>query len=97
MPTPQELMDGPYLGVGMRKGKAIPGARRSSALPRGHAAPIGTGPAGETCGGCRHAHRMEGSSKHWIKCELMRAIWTGGTATDIRAGDAACRQWERPE
>jgi hypothetical protein len=72
-------------GVGPKK--------RTSPVPRGHAAPIGTGPAGETCGSCRHMARRD-LSKTYLKCALMRAVWTGGGATDVRAGDAACRRWE---
>lgn len=61
---------------------------------RGHAAPPGTGPAGETCKTCQHyAHVQHASS--YRKCGLMRARWTGGPGTDIRAGDPACSKWER--
>lgn len=59
----------------------------------GHAAPPGTGPEGETCGSCQHIYRRQ-MSKTYIKCGLNRARWTGGTKTDIRAGDAACKFWE---
>ncbi|WP_146617675.1 hypothetical protein [Rhodoplanes serenus] len=58
--------------------------------PRGYAALPGTGPAGETCGACRHIVR----GRRWRKCELARALWTHGPGTDIRAGAPACRQWE---
>jgi hypothetical protein len=89
--TLQALMDAPL----NRPGKLNERRRvRSTTVPRGHAAPIGTGPAGESCGECKHLFRNE-LSRTYLKCELMRAIWTGGGATDVRAGDAACRRWER--
>lgn len=60
----------------------------------GHAALPGTGPAGETCGSCKHLYRNR-MAKTYLKCGLMRAHWTGGAGTDVRAGDAACRRWEK--
>ncbi len=58
----------------------------------GHAMPPGTGLAGETCGSCVHLARKR-MSKTYLKCELQRARWTGGGASDVRAGDAACSKW----
>jgi hypothetical protein len=69
-------------------------ARRLS-NKHGHAAVPGTGPAGETCGGCEHLFRNR-QARVYLKCALMRAYWTGGYGTDVRAGDAACRRWEKP-
>ncbi|MGH8326882.1 MAG: hypothetical protein ACRET2_08985 [Steroidobacteraceae bacterium] len=63
--------------------------------PRGYAAPPGTGPAGETCGSCKHCGRMR-QAKRWIKCLLMRARWSHGRATDILARSPACSKWESP-
>ena len=68
-------------------------ARRKPTQPRGHAAPPGSGPEGETCKTCAH-YTLRMMSKAYRKCGLMRAIWTGGPGTDIRAGDSACRKWE---
>jgi hypothetical protein len=65
--------------------------------PRGYAGIPGTGPAGETCGTCAHAVREKRSAKSWIKCDKNRANWTGGRATDILAGTAACNKWEAEE
>ena len=76
--------------------KAHPDASRSSPKPSGHAAPPGTGPAGETCGSCAHLVRKK-MSKIYLKCELTRACWTSGGKTDVRARDAACRKWEKAE
>ena len=73
-------------------------AARQRSLVRGHAAPPGTGPAGETCKTCAHIVRKE-FAKTYIKCELSKARWTGGGGTDVRAGDPACSKWaggERP-
>jgi hypothetical protein len=60
---------------------------------RGHIAPPGTGPEGETCGSCLHLYRNV-MAKTYLKCELNRAKWTGGGGTDVRARDPACRQWQ---
>lgn len=59
-----------------------------------HAAKPGTGPEGETCGTCRHLARLQYQNVY-LKCGLMKAVWTGGRATDIRCKDAACRMWEQ--
>lgn len=85
----QSLIDGPFLGRGAVK-KA---SGRSSPVPRGHVLPPGSGPAGETCGSCRHLARVV-LAKTYRKCGLNRANWTGGGATDVRARDAACAKWE---
>lgn len=70
-------------------------ALRSRRLSKkhGHSAVPGSGPAGETCGGCKNFVRKE-MSKTYFKCGIMRAYWTGGTGTDIRSRDKACRHWE---
>lgn len=70
--------------------------RRKTPLPRGHAAVPGTGPEGETCGTCRHLERRA-FAKVYLKCGLMKAYWTGGGGTDVRARDRACKRWERAE
>lgn len=63
---------------------------------RGHIAPPGTGPEGETCGSCKHRHRKQ-LAKTYLKCALNSARWTGGGKTDVRAKDHACLCWEKPE
>jgi hypothetical protein len=60
-------------------------------------APLGTGPAGETCRGCRHAAGLPHGSKTIYKCDLMQACWTHGGATDIKLRWEACRCWEAKE
>lgn len=62
--------------------------------PRGGADRPGTGPAGETCGSCKHIVRTRNGGKVFPKCSLNRACWTHGAATDIRVRWAACRKWE---
>jgi hypothetical protein len=62
--------------------------------PRGYAALPGSGPQGETCGGCKHLVRRR-MSKTYQKCRLMEAHWTGGTGTDVQARSPACRNWEK--
>lgn len=64
--------------------------------PKGYAALPGTGPQGETCKTCRHLYRRQ-YAKTYLKCYLMRAHWTGGRGSDIKAGSPACRHWEKSE
>jgi hypothetical protein len=59
--------------------------------PKGNAAPIGSGPEGETCGTCAHSYRIQ-LAKTYHKCALVKA--TGGPGTDIRLKWAACSQWK---
>ena len=66
--------------------------RRKEPVPSGHASKPGTGPAGETCGSCKHIFRNV-LAKTYLKCGLNRAMWTGGRKSDIRARDAACLKW----
>ena len=67
--------------------------KRPGPVPRGHAWAPGTGPAGETCGSCKFLYHKR-MGKTYLKCALVEAQWTGGGATDVRARDAACREWE---
>lgn len=66
--------------------------RASENNKRGHAWKPGTGPAGETCKTCKHYRRGK-----YLKCLLMKAHWTAGPKTDIRARDPACMKWERSD
>lgn len=54
----------------------------------------GTGPDGETCRSCAHKSYAGGCAGAYLKCSLMRAQWTRGGGTDIKAGTAACSRWE---
>lgn len=67
--------------------------RKAASLPRGYAMPPGTGPDGETCGSCRHKAYNQPGAGRFIKCGLMRAVWTHGPKTDIRAKAPACKLW----
>lgn len=71
------------------------GLKKGGPQPRGHVAPPGTGPKGETCGSCKHLFRNQ-MSKTYLKCGLARAKWTGGGGSDVRAKHPACRMWEAP-
>lgn len=62
----------------------------------GHAWMPGTGPDGETCSTCKHLVRKT-MSKTYLKCGLMRTTWTGGSGTDVKANDPACKKWEFAE
>ena len=68
--------------------------RSSKGKQWGYIAPAGTGPAGETCGTCKHIFRHP--TGRYRKCELARARWTGGFKTDILARTPACRKWQAP-
>jgi hypothetical protein len=71
--------------------------RQARVKKHGHAAPPGTGPAGEACGSCQHRERVRGGNKTFSKCALAKARWTCGPGSDIRIKDAACRLWTRKE
>lgn len=64
-------------------------AKRGQA--KGNAAPIGSGPAGETCKSCQHSYCRSFAKNYW-KCGLVPA--TGGPGSDIRLKWAACSRWE---
>jgi hypothetical protein len=66
---------------------------RKTPKPKGHAAPPGSGPAGETCRTCEHYTRRHFHDYVHRKCGLMKARWTKGPGSDIRAKDPACRLW----
>jgi hypothetical protein len=85
----------PAMGDLMELPASALSARRLS-KKHGHAAVPGTGPAGETCGSCANLERLS-MAKTYLKCGLMRAYWTGGEGTDVRAGDAACRRWTKED
>ena len=83
------LAEGPMLTPAQRKQLFEKAVR-----DRAHFMPPGTGPTGETCRTCAHYTLVE-HAKVYRKCGRMRTKWTGGPATDIRAGDAACSGWEK--
>lgn len=66
-------------------------------IPKGlYAARPGTGPEGETCGSCKFLFRNH-LARTYLKCLLMQALWTGGSATDIKARAPACSKWAKVE
>ena len=67
--------------------------RRRESEPRGYPAMPGTGPAGMRCKDCEN-YVIRRLSKDYRKCQLMRAVWTGGAGTDIRANSPACSKFE---
>lgn len=87
------LAAGPMLTPAQRR-KLKP--RSSAAAARGHIAPPGTGPEGETCGTCCHLVRKR-MAKTYLKCGLNQARWTGGGKTDVRARDLACSKWKKAQ
>lgn len=79
-------------------GNLIMGLRRKKEWGKknGYAYPPGSGPAGETCGTCEHC-TATGTGGKYKKCELLRAVWTGGPGTDIKLSALACRKWTKKE
>jgi hypothetical protein len=63
---------------------------------RGHAGSPGSGPEGKTCRSCAHYTHQGNVQGSYPKCGLVRASWTRGPGTDIRARDPACDKWEPP-
>lgn len=61
--------------------------------PRGYAARPGTGPAGETCGTCKHKTHAH-AARSYPKCALTRACWSSTRRTDILVSAPACAKWE---
>jgi hypothetical protein len=56
----------------------------------GYFMPPGTGPAGETCGSCKHIARGD----KYRKCRRNEVRWTHGPKTDILSRSPACSAWE---
>ncbi len=56
-------------------------------------APVGSGPEGKTCGTCVHRLRVKYHADAYWKCDLMRAGWTHGAASDIKLKWPACREF----
>jgi len=65
--------------------------KRKNPKPKGNAAPIGSGPEGETCKSCKHSWSHTTAKRYW-KCALVKP--TRGAGTDIRLKWAACSRWE---
>lgn len=86
------LAAGPHLTPEQRRQLAPP----CSTKARGHAAPPGTGPEGETCGSCANIVRNK-TAKTYLKCWLNRSKWTSGRKSDVLARDQACRLWAPTE
>ena len=82
-----DLLGDPLVGMTPLKGKRI------TPRPRGYYFSPGTGPAGETCGSCKH-HVCKRMAKDYHKCGRARHLWTGGPASDIRVRSPACIGWE---
>jgi hypothetical protein len=89
------------LGAKAADHRAINGTgkqKRKPTEPKGYAALPGSGPEGETCRNCKHKQTQSNTgAKSWIKCVLMKAAWTHGPGSDIRASSPACRRFEAKE
>jgi hypothetical protein len=60
----------------------------------GYAAPPGSGPAGKTCRDCAAYVSVQHNTRRYPKCARMRAHWTRGPGSDIKAASPACRLFE---
>lgn len=83
-------MNNPVLGTDLFGAPVRPAIKYRAS---GYYKPPGTGPAGETCGTCRHRVSIRMASRYW-KCALNRAKWTHGYSTDIRMRSPACSAWQ---
>lgn len=72
------------------------GGRRIT-RPKGYADRPGTGPAGETCRGCRFYARVHTGANYYRKCLVVMHRWTHGPGTDIKASSPACSFWKPKE
>ncbi len=70
-----------------------PQPKHKAPVRRGYAGIPGTGPAGKTCKDCDHYY-IKQLSKTYRKCYLMKAYWTGGQGSDIKASSPACAKFE---
>ena len=63
---------------------------------RGYAGKPATGPAGETCGSCRHLCRIQRGhgDRVWRKCSLVSRGWTWSDRTEVRVSAPACELFE---
>lgn len=59
--------------------------------PGAYPEPPGTGPDGKACRDCQSYSLVQGGKRMHRKCKLMRAHWTHGPGTDIKASSPACR------
>ena len=79
--------------ITVEESKVIERKGKRKTLPKGNAAPIGSGPDCETCGSCKYAYRSGSPRKVYYKCRLVQP--TIGIGTDIRLKWAACSRWEK--
>lgn len=63
-------------------------------VPDGYARRPGSGPQGQTCGGCKNCVQVNGGRKNYWKCLVIEHRWTHGYGTDIRRKSPACSMWE---
>lgn len=70
--------------------------KRPAEKANGYAGRPGAGPEGETCKTCQHLVRVK-YGKTYIKCNVIRASWTSGPGTDIRAKTPSCQFWKAIE
>lgn len=59
-----------------------------------HPAKPGTGPAGETCGNCKHCVQKR-QRRNYYKCFKIKKNWTSGPGSDLRLRDPACMFFEK--
>lgn len=75
--------------VTLEEARALVKKRRT--IPKGYAAPPGTGPAGQTCKTCSHSYPTGNCRRTYWKCDLVKM--THGPGTDILIKAPACKFW----
>ena len=65
--------------------------KAKTTVPRGHPETPGTGPKSETCSTCQHIVK----TRVGLKCKRNSKKWTAGKASNVRAKDAACFEWQK--
>jgi len=87
----RDLFGNELTGADLRRGTK---KEKRRDISKGNAAPIGSGPKGETCKSCKHSYSQTWAKKYW-KCDLVKP--TRGCGTDIRLKWAACSRWEKQD
>jgi len=70
------------------------GKSKRKTLAKGYARRPGSGPPGETCKTCEFAVRVQGGSRNFYKCLIVRHRWTHGPGSDIKLKSPACEMWK---
>lgn len=81
-------------GHGLFPDDYLPKESKSARKDGAHPASPGSGPEGMFCRNCRNAKRIGYHTRKYIKCWVMRDLWTHGPGSDIRLKDKACSEFD---